>query len=123
MIVCTRYVKPMTVPDENRPKFTVDEFSPPPLDSVYYWERGLDPAHVDAFKDTELDRYLPESNEPRKEGWMAIDYHENPTGFVPDGTEVPFHKEDYILAMGPYGHFCAYTSKAYEETRTRKYKN
>ena len=65
---------------------------------VFYFERSLDPYHPDAYPAKQTDsifsRYLTfkskssKASEPRREGWMAIDYVENAVGFFPDGTIV-----------------------------------
>ena len=102
---------------------TVSEYLPPPLPPYgVYWERSLDPMHPDAF--AKLHKQLGKSSimvflngflnpapkhEPRKQGWMLIDYSENPVGFVPDGT-IYEHDDpcEYIMRMGPCKHVCAY---------------
>ena len=79
--------------------YIVDENNPPPLlTGVAYWERSNDPFHADAFKGLEVngkntlivtsDKDSQISQGPRKSGWMAIEWTENPVGFVGDGTEV-----------------------------------
>ena len=67
--------------------------------SVNYWERSLDPFHADAFKGVaeQIGKGCEvvlaciggqiDISPKRREGWMAIDWIENPIGFVPDGTE------------------------------------
>lgn len=49
----------------------------------YYLERSSDPWHADAFPQGM--KHAGTTGE-RKEGWMIIDWAENPVGFVPDGT-------------------------------------
>lgn len=39
---------------------------------------------------------------------MAIDWVENPIGFVPDGSSLVEAPEQHTLNEGPYGHLCAY---------------
>lgn len=48
-------------------------------------------------------------NSPRVEGWMGIDWCENPLGFIPDGSQFDGEPSTkYVLRDGPYGHLCAY---------------
>lgn len=85
--------------------FTTSAEQPPPFESgMWYWERSLDPWHSSAFP-TEI--AITPSPYPRKGGWMAIDWIENPVGFVPDGTVIE-RQDEHVIKMGPYGHLCAY---------------
>lgn len=101
----------------------VSEHMPPPLASYgVYWERSLDPMHPDAF--ASLNASLPknaimvflngffgtsEKIEPRKQGWMMIDYSENAVGFIADGTVYEdIDPIPYVIKMGPCTHLCAY---------------
>ena len=81
--------------------YLVSAECPPPLWSgVAYWERSNDPFHADAFKGIDLkdkaalfvggmgDVLNKPKQDTRKSGWMAIEWTENPVGFVADGTEV-----------------------------------
>jgi hypothetical protein len=94
----------------------VDKDTPPPLKacmSATYWERTGDPFHADAFPpDVDLSRAIVIGGEisrgPRREGWMAIDWCENPVGFVADGTEIAGEPEQYEFREGPHKHLCAY---------------
>jgi hypothetical protein len=94
--------------------YLVDENNPPPLWSgVAYWERSNDPFHADAFKGLEVngkntlivttDKDAKLSEGKRKSGWMAIEWTENPVGFVGDGTEVTeTTKTQYVIhELGP----------------------
>lgn len=89
---------------------TVSENSPPQWRlGVSYWERSEDPFHAEAFP---LEyRKAISTNEPRRAGWMAIDYVENPIGFVADGTECELAAQ-FEKRPGPYGHQCAFRHNA-----------
>ena len=58
---------------------------PPAHQCVADWERGVDPWHADAFVGTPGETYG--AKEPRKSGWLAIEWTGNVLGFVADGTE------------------------------------
>lgn len=91
--------------------YKTDAENPPPLwPSVSYWERSGDPFHADAFKGLELgDKQAlfiggmgDVLNKPkaatRAQGWMAIEWTENPVGFVADGTEYQVaEKAEYVI--------------------------
>jgi hypothetical protein len=55
--------------------------------SIMDWERSLDPWHRNAFPD-ELAKFAPHQESKRREGWMALDWVENPICFIADGDEV-----------------------------------
>lgn len=86
--------------------------TPPPVKGMMgcvYWERTPDPFHADAFKGTELDPlYTLQSSTPRAQGWMAIDWCENPVGWVADGTEFQVEAPSFTFEQGPCSHLCAY---------------
>jgi hypothetical protein len=100
----------------------VDAQTPPPDPRAYcgvYFERTSDPFHPSAFAEalggkkkssvTILVGVGAQSNKgPRKEGWMAIDWCENPIGFIADGTEIDGAPGKYVIRTGPFGHICAY---------------
>lgn len=97
----------------------VSKDCPPPfLEGVAYWERSQDPAHPDAMKSIQSNARslvlllirgeLKSSTGPRKSGWMAIDWIENPIGFIPDGQVMEESPDDFITDVGPFGHICAY---------------
>lgn len=101
--------------------YVVSEQTPPPPNPNYlsYWERSLDPFHADAFPKeaasgvmvvvAAIGEFLGQKDkQPRKAGWMLIDWTENPLGFIPDGNEYPGEPEKYIFETGPFGHPCAY---------------
>lgn len=74
--------------------YLVNEQTPPQFSgSVAYWSRSADPFHVDAFKGIDLQGSTivtiggAITGGTRKLGWMAIDWCENPIGFVPDGHQ------------------------------------
>lgn len=55
---------------------------------VMYWERSADPWHPDAMNAALIAEGitpLKSNGKPREQGWMAIEWTENPVGFVPDG--------------------------------------
>lgn len=79
--------------------FTVGPSQPPSFQGVDYWERGGDPFHADAFKGTELAGFG--SKGERRKGWMAIDWCENPIGFVPDGTQCAGTAPKFTLIEAP----------------------
>lgn len=93
-----------------------------PQDGYYgvsYWERTGDPFHPDAFKGLGLDENTVlvtvggtmDTTSSRKSGWMAIDWIENPVGFVKDGTEMKGTPPEVVIQPGPYKHLCAYYLK------------
>lgn len=98
---------------------------PPVVSGMEYWERTSDPWHEDAFKGTGVDPHdpsaivlggpnpVPPKGQARRMGWMAIDWCENPVGFVPDGHEFEEEPGKFILGMGPCKHTCAYPDTPY----------
>ncbi len=90
------------------------ERAPAVAGSAWYWERCEDPFHADAFKGIDLSNtvLLTFGGEvrggARKSGWMAIDWCENPVGWIADGTEVPDHEQQHVHVDGPYEHLCAF---------------
>lgn len=62
---------------------------------VEYWERSADPYHPEALKGI-----WPgiKGKQPRREGWMGIDWAENAIGFVPDGTVYDYVPPFEIIA-------------------------
>lgn len=106
-------MKILRTAQENNVK--VDAQTPPPLPpSGFYLERTVDPFHFDALPadlspDTAIFTMGGEfKGGPRQEGWMVIDWVENPIGFVPDGEEIPGDPVIYVMRPGPYGRMCAY---------------
>lgn len=82
--------------------YTVGPTQPPAFDgSVDYWERSPDPAHPNAFKGTELEGSFT-TKVPQRQGWMAIDWIENPIGFVADGTRIPGIAPKFELIEAPH---------------------
>lgn len=71
---------------------------------VKYWERSSDPWHPEAFVGVIK---FTSSPTPRRSGWMAIDWIENPIGFVPNGTKTTV-ASNFKIKPGPYGRDCAY---------------
>jgi hypothetical protein len=95
----------------------VDAATPPPLPIGYgcaYYERTEDPFHVDALPtDMPADTMVVAiggqfKDGPRQQGWMQIDWYENPIGFIADGEEFTGDPPKYVLRDGPYGKLCAY---------------
>jgi len=88
--------------------------APPSFEGVAYWERSKDPAHADAFKGILLPLQLiiafglMGSLRHRREGWMGIDFNDNPIAFVPDETLVGTPMPDHLLAVGRFDHICAF---------------
>ncbi|AGS82106.1 hypothetical protein O152_gp254 [Pseudomonas phage PaBG] len=79
--------------------YTVGPTQPPSFQNVDYWERSGDPFHADAFKGTELAGFG--SKGARRMGWMAIDWCENPVGFVPDGSLFQGEAPKFTLIEAP----------------------
>lgn len=74
--------------------------TPPPLSVdmiVFYWERSIDPWKCPPF-----------GPGTTQEGWLGIDYAENPVHFVADGTVIDEPMGVYLIQMGLCGHLCAY---------------
>ena len=75
-----------------------------------YWERSVDPfsraAIQAAFQAEGLNMGTKVFDEPQRSGWMAIEWAENPVGFVPDGYEcwVDVMPEYHFTDEGPSGH-------------------
>lgn len=97
--------------------YVVSESQPPQLASgVAYWERSSDPWHPEAFAGLNLEQAtvvaiggeIKDAGSPRSSGWMAIDWIENPVGFVADGSEQEGDTGQYVFKTGPAGHMCAY---------------
>lgn len=89
--------------------------NPPALPSHgVYWERQPDPFHASAIlpalEQAGLQAANPEvlNHGEQRGGWMLIDWAENPIGWVPDGTEVPDHDQQFEFREGPCKHMCAY---------------
>lgn len=91
----------------------VSEKECPPLLTIMglaYWERSSDPSHVDAFP-KELRNAEGLTKGTRAEGWMAIDWSENPIGFIADGEEYPDDDTVWIRYLGPFNHDVCVSSK------------
>lgn len=98
----------------------VSDTLPPPMSyGVCYWERSPDPFHADAFKGVDLPPNTevlviggeprPVTTKSRGNGWLAIDWCENPVGFVPDGTAIDQEStQEFTIAPGPHGNLVAY---------------
>lgn len=79
--------------------YTIGPTQPPSFQNVDYWERSGDPFHADAFKSTELEGFGAKG--VRRMGWMAIDWCENPVGFVPDGAVFQGEAPRFTLIEAP----------------------
>lgn len=94
--------------------YRVSKNIPPPFSVCDYYERSCDP-----FAPGMIDEALggPEVKHKPETGWMAIDFCENPVGFIPDGTEIDEKIPEYELATGfyPDGRKFAYPKEAYVE--------
>lgn len=98
----------------------VSDALPPPMSyGVCYWERSPDPFHADAFKGLNLPpitevivlggELRPVTTKSRGWGWLAIDWCENPVGFVPDGTVIDQKPaQEFTIVPGPHGGLVAY---------------
>ncbi|AQT28510.1 hypothetical protein YOLOSWAG_23 [Erwinia phage vB_EamM_Yoloswag] len=69
--------------------------------SIAYWERSEDPFHKKAYP-KQIRHLAPIQEGRRRAGWMAIDGHENPVGFVADGQEVEADSTEWITYIGPF---------------------
>ncbi len=68
---------------------TVSETVKPPGDASF-WERGLDPFHVNCFEGFNEDiksQLRAMAPGPQRGGWFLLDAYGQEIGFVPDGTE------------------------------------
>lgn len=88
--------------------------TPPSFEGVAYWERSKDPSHSDAFKGMIAPLQLIVAFgllgflRRRREGWMGIDFNDNPVAFVPDETLVRTPMPDHLLIVGRYDNECAF---------------
>lgn len=78
---------------------------PPFVDGgIAYWERSEDPWHAKAYP--KVIRHLAPNVGRRKGGWLAIDGHENPIGFIADGQMVSRSLDEqpveYMTYVGPF---------------------
>ena len=88
--------------------YVIGPNAPPPFYMCDYYERSADPFHVSAFDSIDTDGKTVvlvggeqiQSTGARRQGWMAIDYCENPVGFYPDGTVMDAELPDYIIKPG-----------------------
>lgn len=87
---------------------------PPSMPSLLYFERCLDPWHVDAFP-VHHKKFAPNKGE-REQGWAALDFCRNMTFWIPDGTNYD-RKQDLNLKMldGPCGRLCAVPDYSIDE--------
>lgn len=91
-------------------KYTVSNEQPPPyLEGVQYWERSVDPSNpglLAAALQAEGIRTPKYDGPAPAQGWMAIEWTENPVGFFPDGHEfeADVAPEYHFTDVGPSGH-------------------
>lgn len=91
-------------------KYKVNAENPPPYcPGVQYWERSGDPFNpglLAAALEAEGIRSPIKDTAPQKQGWMAIEWTENPVGFIPDDHEVEAEvmPEYHFTDEGPCGH-------------------
>ena len=78
--------------------YKTNEDTPPPFSGVAYFERSCDPFHPKKIQEA-LGAKV-DSSDVKESGWMAIDWYENPIGFIPDGTGTKFPKPEFELAQG-----------------------
>lgn len=91
------------------------ETQPPELKCGAYWERSPDPFHASSFPDNiDVDKAVviggDVSHGEIKQGWMLIDWIENPIGFVSDGSNAGAPQE-FEIKEGKYKRLCAYPIK------------
>ena len=98
---------------------------------VAYWERSTDPFHISAInaalqpakhKAALLIGGTIDQSEKAGDGWLAIDWIENPVGFVHDGFEQQGEEREFIIQPGPYKHLCAYQLGWYHEELIQQHK-
>lgn len=94
----------------------VTEKQPPDFEMVNYWERSLHPFHADAMPD-EFKLAVPQGK--RASGWMAIDWIENPIGFVTDGDECNIEVDfEIVESYGPFSKLCAINKNSHTLMKT-----
>lgn len=59
---------------------------PGPKKGVHHWERGEDPWHPDAYRETPLWRFFAQPIDPRATGWFGCTEEGAIIDFVADGT-------------------------------------
>lgn len=90
--------------------YVVSSDQPPPyLGGVMYWERGGDPFNPGLLAAALAAEGLNAgkvNSPPVAQGWMAIEWGENPVGFLPDGHvfEADVKPEYHFTEVGPCGH-------------------
>lgn len=85
--------------------YTIGPDAPPPFTGrADYYERSNDPFHVSATEHVEGTALFiggaVYTSEPRRNGWMAIDYCENAVGFYPDGMVMDCEPEPFVIQEG-----------------------
>lgn len=77
----------------------------------------MDPFHADGFADLDLEGSVvialggmagESAVGAIGNGWMAIDWCENPVGWIADGTPSAATEDQFEFRTGPYGRVCAY---------------
>ena len=95
--------------------YKTDENTPPPFEGVSYYERCCNP-----FDQSKILSALQGKPAPKlpDSGWMAIDFYENPIGFVPDGScYEPNRKPEFEVIQGYFddGRMFSYPKSEYAE--------
>lgn len=91
-------------------KYKLSSENPPPYGfGVQYWERSGDPFNpglLAAALAAEGYQSTVKDTTPQKQGWMGIEWSENPIGFLPDGHEVEVEEMPayHFTDVGPCGH-------------------
>lgn len=94
--------------------YKTDENTPPPFEGrAAYFERSPNPFSRKMIVAALDNEKLPKQPET---GWMAIDWCENPIGFIADGSEFKAdEKPEFELCQGFFadGRMFAYSKEAY----------
>lgn len=93
-------------------KITVSKDQPPPyVGGVLYWERSVnpfDPGIIAAAIESEGFKVAKTAHGRPAEGWLAIEWSENPVGFYSDGMVLDCESEEqaayHFTEVGPCGH-------------------
>lgn len=91
-------------------KYVVSAKCPPPYcPGIAYWERSVDPSNpglLFAAMKAEGLKVPKDAGPPPAQGWLGIEWTENPIGFIPDGHvfEADVKPEYHFTEVGPCGH-------------------
>lgn len=83
---------------EWKPPTVTSATAAPAVSTAKYMERSKDPFHSDAFP---AEFKHAGTDGERREGWMLIDWYENPIGFIPDGTPLDKPEPESKIFVGP----------------------